>query len=233
MTQRELISFIRATDMGAELDDKLLLTMLLCDVMPGYDSELAANELIERYGSFANVCEISFNTLANTMGVGTKGACLIKLCKNAVFNLLRQNSSDECRKLFATNEIVDYMRPLFLNLDSEQIYIAYLNSRNRLITCKKLAEGDFEHVPFDFMRIVKDIARYDSTAIVLAHNHKINTYPSEADISVTNKLNRLLHEFNAKVVDHIIFCENSYKSLKESGYIKELSLADKLNIFPK
>lgn len=233
MTERELVSFLRAADMGAELDDTLLLTMLLHNVMPGCDSSEVAKELITRFGTFANVCSVSFNTLANIMGVGTKGACLIKLCKNATFNLLRSNSTDDIRRLYTVDEIVDYIRPYFLNATNERVYVAYLNSRYKLIHVVKHGEGNYESVPFDFKRIVKEISLYDAAAVVLCHNHKTNTFPSDNDVIVTNKLNSILYQLEIRLVDHIIFCENHHKSLRESGYIKDFQASDALNIFPK
>ncbi len=233
MTERELVSFLRAADMGAELDDTLLLTMLLHNAMPGCDSSDIASELITRFGTFANVCNASFNTLANIMGVGTKGACVLKLCKNATFNLLRSNSTDGIRRLYTTDEIVDFMRPYFLNLTNEQVYIAYLNSRYKIIHVAKHGEGDYESVPFDFKRIIKETVQYDANAVVLCHNHKTNAFPSSNDVVITQKLNNLLYQLGIRLVDHVIFCENHYKSLRESGYIKDFQQDDKTSLFPK
>lgn len=233
MTERELVSFLRAADMGAELDDTLLLTMLLHNVMPGCDSGDIANELITRFGTLSNVCDAPFNTLANIMGVGTKGACLIKLCKNATYSLLRSNSTDDKRRLYTTDEIVDFMRPYFLNLTNEQVYIAYLNSRYKLIHVTKHGEGNYESVPFDIKRIIKETTQYDAHAVVLCHNHKTNTFPSSNDVVITQNLNELLYQLEIRLVDHVIFCENHYKSLRESGYIKDLQQSDAMNLFPK
>ena len=40
-------------------------------------------------------------------------------------------------------------------------------------------------------------------------------------------------ELDLELVDHVIFCENSYKSMRKSGYIKTPKQTATLEYFPK
>ena len=233
MTEQEIISKIKAIDLGAEYDDREMLTMLLNGVIPGYPSENAANDLLYKYHTLIDVCNVPYNELRLIMGVGEKGAQLIKLTRGLVFNILRQNSSESRVRLFDTDEIVDYLRPYFIGLHSEVVYAVLVNAQYRHIHTQKLAEGSFKYVPFDFKKLMEHVIRYRAFGIILAHNHSGSVMPSPEDIVITNKFNKLLIELDLELVDHVIFCENSYKSMRKSGYIKDPKQTATLEYFPK
>jgi len=233
MTEQELVSKIKAIELGAEYDDHEMLTMLLRDIIPGYPSERAATELLHRYVTLYDVCSVPYNELRQIMGVGEQGARIIKLTRALVFNILRQNSSQSRKRLFDTDEIVDYLRPYFVGLRSEVVYAVLVNAQYRHIHTQKLGEGSFNNVPFDFKKLMELIIRYKAFGVILAHNHNGSVLPSAEDTVITNKFNRFLIELDLELVDHVIFCENSYKSMRKSGYIKDPKQSASLEYFPK
>ncbi len=233
MTEQEIVSRIKAIDLGAEYSDSEMLTMLLYDIIPGYPSKKAADELILRYGSLFDICNTPYNDLRQIMGVGESGARILKLTRALVFNILRQNSSESRRRLVQTDEIVDYLRPYFVGAQSEMVYAVLVNAQYRHIHTQKLGEGSFDHVPFDFKKLMELIIRYKATGVIISHNHNGSVLPSAEDTVITNKFNQFLIELDLKLVDHIIFCENSYKSMRESGYIKDPKQKATLEYFPK
>lgn len=233
MTDNEIVSKIKAIDLGAEYTDHEMLTMLLDGITPGYSSEFAANELISRYGSLFDICNTPYNMLRQIMGVGEQGARLLKLTRALVFNIVRQNSSEGRRILSETDAIVEFMKPYFIGASSEVLYVVLVNAQYRHIHTYKLGEGSFSNVPFDFKKLMEIIFRYKAHGIILAHNHNASVMPSVNDTVITNKFNRFLIELDMVLVDHIIFCENKYKSMRESGYIKDPKQKATLEFFPQ
>lgn len=229
----ESISKIKAIDLGAEYSDKELIEMLLEDVMPGYSSTDAANELISRYGTLYDICDTPYNVLRQIMGVGEEGAARLKLARAFVYNILRHNGSDSRRRLYDTDEIVDYLRPYFVGRASEMLIAVFVNAQYKHIHTQKLGEGSFEHVSFDAKRLFELAIKYKASGIILAHNHNGSVLPSADDTVITNKFNRLLIELDMELIDHVIFCENSYKSMRKSGYIKDPKQKAVLDYFPK
>lgn len=233
MVGYEIISKIKAIDLGAEYSDRELIEMMLDGVMPGYPPTEAANELISRYGTLFDICDMPYNVLRQVMGVGEEGAKRLKLARAFVYNILRQNSSENHRRLLEPEEIVDYLRPYFVGKSSEILMAVFVNAQYKHIHTQKLGEGSFDHVPFDAKKLLELAVRYKASGIILAHNHNGSVLPSADDTVITNKFNRLLLELDMELVDHVIFCENNYKSMRKSGYVKDPKQKAVLEYFPK
>ena len=219
--ENEIIAKIKAIDLGAEYSDRELIEMMLHGIMPGYSSTDAANELLSRYGTLFDICDLPYNKLRMVMGVGEEGAKRLKLARAFVYNILRNNSSENRRRLLETDEIVEYLRPYFVGRTAEMLMVVFVNAQYKHIHTQKLGEGSFNHVSFDAKKIFELAIRYKASGIIIAHNHNASVFPSKEDMVITNKFNNLLIELDMVLVDHIIFCENSYKSMRGSGYIKD------------
>ena len=233
MTDRDLISKIKAIDLGAEYSDKELIEMMLDGIIPGYSAGEAANELTSRYGTLFDICEMPFNVLRQVMGVGEEGAKRLKLARAFVYNILRENSSENRRRLFELQEIVKYLRPYFVGKTSEILMVVFVNAKYKHIHTQKLGEGSFDHVSFDARKILELAIKYKANGIILAHNHSGSVLPSADDTVITNKFNKFVLELDMELIDHIIFCENNYKSMRKSGYLKDPKQKAVLDYFPK
>ena len=231
MNNSEIKAFLKAIDAGGELNSREALALLLDGITPSYSGFEAADNLLSRFGSLAEICDMSYTELARVEGVGLEGARLIKACHAAVRSFYRGNSTEENPRLYLLEEMVTYLRPNFMGIDSEYFYIFLLNEKYRLIHGEMLGRGNYEQVPFNFRRIIKLIGKYDASKVIFAHNHKASVLPSDVDTVLTNKLNVALHNIDVDLVDHIIFCENEYKSMRESGYIKEIRKFDTFNYY--
>jgi DNA repair protein RadC len=60
--------------------------------------------------------------------------------------------------------------------------------------------------------------RERATAIIVAHNHPSgNLMPSQDDINVTIRLKKAGDLLGIKLLDHLIFSEDSYRSMLEEN----------------
>lgn len=207
-------------DAGVPLSDAELLSALLDGVSPVYDSRDTANILLEKYGGLAGICSAPSEELINTQGVGERGARLLKVCGAAVANILSENSSENKRRLYTYEELVDYLLPYFVNERVEKLYLLTLNSKYRVLGLKLIAKGDSDKLVFDKKLVIDEAIKRGADSVVLAHNHFISTLPSSEDVILTNDIAELFHRMKIKLHDHIIFCENKAKSMRKSGYIK-------------
>lgn len=233
MELTEIKAYLKALDAGATLNDRELVALLLDGCSPFHSGYDAADTLISRYGSFSDISEVPSKDLMKIEGVGLEGARIIKSCRAAVFAMLRENSTDKDPYLFTFDDMINYLRPNFVGLDCEYCFAFLLNERYRLVHGELIGRGNFDQVPLNFRRIMKLIGRYDAAKLIIAHNHMATIYPSDTDVIITNKLNRLLYEIDVDLIDHVIFCENEYLSLRKSGYLKELKQAESLKLFPQ
>lgn len=63
--------------------------------------------------------------------------------------------------------------------------------------------------------------RQDAAAIILAHNHPSgNLKPSQADIELTENIQKLLRHFDVPILDHIIVGGDRGISMREEAVIQ-------------
>ncbi len=68
--------------------------------------------------------------------------------------------------------------------------------------------------------IMLDAARYQSSALILAHNHPSgDSRPSRADCNATRKLARAADAFDLSLLDHLIFAGSDCSSMRRLGLL--------------
>ena len=93
-----------------------------------------------------------------------------------------------------------------------------MNRVNSLIAYLKLSSGGINLTVID-VRIVAQVAlKANATSLILCHNHPSGSVkPSSRDIEITKKIKEGLQLLDIELIDHIIYCENTYYSLKDEG----------------
>ncbi len=229
MRQSEINVYLKALDAGADLSGREALAILLDGSAVEYSGYDMADVLLEKYPSLSDMMDTPYRELAKLKEIGIEGARMLKAVRALSNNLIKENSSDELPRMFNREEMADFLRPKFMGAKNEMCYACFLNARYRLIHCERVAMGDERLTPLNIKYIIKLLGKYDATHLVVAHNHLINCYPSKADIDSTIKLDMLLRELEYNLADHIIFFENDYISMRDEGYIKEMSLDALIN----
>ncbi len=214
-------SILRLIESGAQVSDEELVSALLDGVCAVIDSCHTAKILLDKYGTLSNICNAPYRELVQTEGVGEKGAALLKICGAAVTNILCEGNTDNKRRIYTYDELVDYLRPHFLNQKVEKLYLLTLNSRYRILGLSLIAQGDRDSLTFDKKLVIDRALKSGASSVVLAHNHMSSVLPSAQDVIITNDLAQLLDSVSIRLHDHIIFCENKSKSMRRSGYIKD------------
>jgi len=120
-----------------------------------------------------------------------------------------------------SEEVFNVMKPLMAgHPDVEVVYGIFLNPRNKILAIEKLSSGTITCSSLYPREIVKQMIKFRSSALILAHNHPSgDTEPSQADIQVTGHAFVALASIGAELHDHIIVGQ-SYLSLADKGYIK-------------
>ncbi|MDD3671806.1 MAG: JAB domain-containing protein [Sphaerochaetaceae bacterium] len=68
------------------------------------------------------------------------------------------------------------------------------------------------------MEVFADPLRQRATAVIVAHNHPSgNLSPSPDDINVTLRLKKAGDLLGIKVLDHLIFSEDNFRSMLEEN----------------
>lgn len=104
-------------------------------------------------------------------------------------------------------------------IDYEKLIIAHLDASMCCIHAS-LHLGLKSSVNFPFRNIIQDVLLFDSSALVISHNHpSMICHPSSGDIAVTRKLNDMLAPINVSIFDHFIFAGPNVFSFRASGLL--------------
>ena len=115
-------------------------------------------------------------------------------------------------------DILDTLFPRETISLQEQFVVLYLNRANTVIGSYELSKGGITATIADIRIILSVALKTLATGLILAHNHPSgNLKPSEADVSLTNKIKEAAKLMDIQVLDHIILADNGSFSFSDEG----------------
>lgn len=137
----------------------------------------------------------------------------LKLKKGETLNCKISNSKD-CQDLFRKIWDTDSL------LVCETMICIFLNRQNNTIGWFKVSQGGLSGTVIDVRLILATALNCLASGFLLCHNHpSSNLNPSEADISMTNKVKEAAKLMDISILDHIILTEEDYYSFADNGLI--------------
>jgi DNA repair protein RadC len=123
-------------------------------------------------------------------------------------------------KIASSQAVFDLLQPLVGDLPHEEFWIVYLNNSNKVIHKSQLSKGGITGTLVDVRLVMKQALELGAVALILAHNHPSGALqPSEADKSITYKLQKAAESMDIKVLDHVILTQNKYYSFADNNLI--------------
>ena len=200
-----------------EASDEKLLELLLCYSEP--EAAKKAQELLAGFGNIANLLDATSKELVDrhTLDRGTVNLIRLVSMLHRRYLLIRSRTEVILQDHTA---IAQYLMPLFSGETTEVLYLLSLSGARMVLGCTKLNSGSLEQVNVHIRTLVKDAIDKNASYIVLAHNHPTGLQrPSTDDISTTSTVRELLMPFGITLLDHIIFSNDNYLSMRECGYL--------------
>lgn len=196
------------------LSDINLLEALLFYSISRTDTNETAHRLLNAFGSVSAVMEADIEDIKSVEGVGENSAFLIKLVSK-----LGKRAISEKRNGKIINSVgasISVLRPVFVHEKDELMVVVLLDNSNRLIAIKELARGTVNSASYENRKLVECAMRSNAAALILAHNHPHGVaQPSGADLDSTREARNLLNKIGVSLIDHVIFNDDSYTSIKE------------------
>ena len=201
------------------LDDYELLEMLLGHVLLRRDTKPLAKNLLVRFKSLRGVLTAPLAELREIKGFGPG---------LGTFWLLLHEINARCAEahiftksaLITGKEVAAVARERLAGAAHEELWGAYVDSQNRLISWRKLAEGVGNRLFVHNAVVIAPALELKATGIILVHNHPGGSpQPSPADIGLTQTLSQAAKMVDVRLLDHVIVTEDDYTSLAESGII--------------
>lgn len=112
------------------------------------------------------------------------------------------------------------MRPDLAGISSEEAWVIFLNTGNRVITKKKMSTGGLNTCIFDIRLIIHEAIAQLACGIIMVHNHPSGRLePSVQDKEITHKMAESCKICDIRLVDHVIVGNSGYFSFYEKGLL--------------
>ena len=196
------------------LHDYEMLELILFRAIPRRDVKPLAKQLLETFGSFAEVIAAPIERLKEVEGLGEAAITDLKIVQAAANRLLR----GEVKKrhvLSSWSSVLDYCRTAMAFESREHFRILFLDKGNHLIADEQQQTGTVDHTPVYPREVVKRALELSATAVILVHNHPSgDPSPSRADIEMTRAIVEVARPLGIAVHDHLIVGKDGHASLK-------------------
>lgn len=201
----------------ASLAEHEALEYVLFFAIPRRNTNPIAHALLGRFGSFADVLEADEKELVTVPGVGPATAHFLHTLTEIDRYYLTSRSKVR-RRLSSTEDIFNYLVPLFRGAKQEKLLMLALDDRRQLLRTIWLEEGSASGVDMSVRRIAAEAVRAGAAYVVLAHNHPDgNVLPSRQDLFSTTEAARALALLQIRLLDHVILAGDEALSLNETG----------------
>ena len=124
------------------------------------------------------------------------------------------------RKIRSPHAAYELMRDFLGDVDREHFIVLCLDTKNQPTCIQTVHIGSLNSSIVHPREVLKSALLSNAASIIVAHNHPSNICdPSPEDISITDRLKKACEIVGVDLLDHLIICSNSFKSLKEDGHI--------------
>lgn len=211
----------RFVEAGATaFDDHNLLELLLFYAVPRRDTNELAHKLIERFGSYSAVLEASVDELVSVDGMGESAAVLIKLVPEMNKRYMQRNIDGE-GTIDSISTAGKYFIAKFAYETVEVVYVMFLDSKNRIISCRELSRGVVNGTDISIRAIAEQALACKATSVIIAHNHPEGIpIPSVEDELTTQKIKVALSTVGIRLIDHIVVGGEQFVSFADCGLMR-------------
>lgn len=201
------------------MPDHNILEAILFLGIPQKDTNPIAHELIDTFGSFAGVLEAKKSDLLKVKGMTESAAFAIM--SYLPVNRRYIESLQKKKPVFETNDqLVEFLRPLFFEKSTiERVFVLCFDSKNRLIACRNICDGDISSALFDVRELTRVVLEVNAQRIIVAHSHPHGVaLPSREDIATTKLIYEMMKFIKVHLDDHFIITDTGYMSMAKSRH---------------
>lgn len=210
---RQIDSFLKNGFQG--WPEHHILEFALFFVFSQGDTKSFARELIATFGSLREVLDASYEDLQKVHNIGPKASLFLTFLSEISIVYLGQIPKVELL-VHSTETARELLFPYFLKAKNERCFILCLNGEKQFIGIRSVGEGGFSSSVMDARRIAEECIRLGAIYLYISHNHvHQSALPSENDWATTEHLTTVLSCLQLFVVDHLIFGQDDFVSMKE------------------
>lgn len=198
-------------------DELYVLELLLYYCIARKDTNPIAHDLLNKFGSLQRVLEADKKELMQVAGIGEHAADFLSLIRE-VGRYYQVQSSQVGSILTSVDQCGKFMQPYFFGRDKETVYLLCLDAKCKVLCCKKVEEGSVNSANISIRKVVEAALSANASSVILGHNHPSGlALPSGEDIQTTKRLSSALQLVDITLVDHLIFADDDFVSVAQSG----------------
>jgi len=215
--QRLRERFLRSGNEG--LQDYELLELVLFRAIPRRDVKPLAKQLIDTFGSFAEVISAPAERLREVEGLGEAAVVELKVVQAAALKLSQARVLNR-PVLRSWAKVVEYCTASMAYGDTEQFRVLFLDHKHTLVADEVQQKGTVNHTPVYPREVVKRALDLGASGIVLVHNHPSgDPTPSRADIDMTKEIEDAGRGLKIQLIDHLVIGRGAHVSFRQAGLI--------------
>ena len=191
--------------------DHEVIELALYYCIPQKDTNIRAHELLEEYGSIANLFDAEYASLRKSH-LTENAATYFKLVQ-ALGARIEMDRAKARKVLNSSDTVGNYARHLFIGQKAEVFYLLCLDGRCRLIQAVCLQEGTVDKVAIYTRTVVESALKFHAKNVIIVHNHPSGSLrPSLKDIETTETILEALRPIGINLLDHVIIADSGYYS---------------------
>lgn len=208
----------RLAELGPQsLSNAELLAILLRVGVPGENAVQVGQRLLVDLNGLNGIHRATFAEVCKQHGVGQAKAAQIKAAIELGRRMVTENP-EERAAIHSPRDAYDLVQYEMSALPQEHLWVANLDTRNRLINLEKLYKGSLNASTVRVGELFRSALQRNAAAIVVFHNHPSgDPSPSQEDVNLTRAVVQAGKLLDVDVLDHLVIGHGRFISLKEKG----------------
>lgn len=177
--------------------------------------DLSKRLLKECHNQLNVLADLSIDQLTKIKGIGSVKAITLQVAFE-IGRRVRMEKVMDGLYIRTSADAYEAIQSKIAYLKHEEFWTIYLNQSSKILRMEQIGKGGLTNTVADVRVILQKAITYESTAMIVCHNHPSGTLqPSPEDLRLTDQLRHTSNIFNIKLLDHIIVHKERYYSLQE------------------
>ena len=198
-----------------------ILEFMLYPYVPQKDTVPIAHALLDEFGTMDNVLHATEEALLTVPGMPKLAALTFPQLRHIIARAATDAAVDRGRITDAVSA-AKYFNAMIGGEKVEKTVAVFLTNRGKIICARELNSGTPVETDVEIRKIASAALNTNAAAVILGHNHPSgDVTPSEADISSTEFLGKILRPLGVALLDHLVVSGNKYHSMLRGGSFRE------------
>lgn len=206
----------RLARLGAEaLSDAELIAIIIRSGTRAASAVALAGTMLHSFQNIRNLANASLDEIAAIKGMGQVKAIELKAALELGKRLAAFTNRD-LTKIRGAEDVAKLLMNDYKDAEQEIFKAVLLNAKNMVLRVVEVSSGGLDATlaqPRDVFRLA---VRESAHSVIVCHNHPSgDPEPSRDDIALTKRLDEAATLLGIRLLDHVIFGDGRYVSLKE------------------